>query len=609
MISSRLSDDAAADDLDDRLARGHAGVGTAAAIVRGRAAAGRSARVASVMIAERPLAADDQLGQVVPGDALDRLPAGPQHLAVGEHDLQPEHVVGGHAVLHAAQAAGVRGQVAADRAELPTRRVRRVEQAVLGDRAGQDGVEHAGLRYDEPVDRLDRQDPVHLLQRYHDAAVQRVRRTGQAGPRALRDDGHAGAAAIRTAAWTCAVSRARHDRQRHPGRAEHRPVVPVALDAVRIGDQRLRREPFGESSNNGGRVRARARHPHHVSVGRRPTIQACPGQPPRRMTSSTPGTCQDYDVYAADAVLREAVARSGACTSRTSHALGRLAGGEEAIEWGGWRTSTRRSCGVRPLRPPDRRGRVPPRLPPAAGRWRSARAARRAWAPRPAPTSPARRLHACWSQVEAGHGCPVSMTYAAVPALRADPELAAEWVPLLTSSGLRPAALRPRQGRRARRHGDDREAGRLRRAREHDPRGRPRRRRPARYRLTGHKWFCSAPMCDAFLMLAQAPGGLSCFLVPRVLPDGTRNAIRIQRLKDKLGNRSNASRRGRARRRRRARWSAKRAAASRPSSRWSTAPGSTACSARRRGCARRVAQAIHHARTARVRPRCSSTSR
>src|SRR4051795_6744325 len=63
----------------------------------------------------------------------------------------------------------------------------------------------------------------------------------------------------------------------------------------------------------------------------------------------------------------------------------------------------------------------------------------------------------------------------------------------------------------------------------------------AEYSLTGSKWFCSAPMSDAFLMLAQAPGGLSCFLVPRVLPDGTRNGIRIQRLKDKLGDRSNAS--------------------------------------------------------------------
>ena len=90
------------------------------------------------------------------------------------------------------------------------------------------------------------------------------------------------------------------------------------------------------------------------------------------------------------------------------------------------------------------------------------------------------------------------------------------------------------------------------------------------YRLTGHKWFTSAPMCDLFLVLAQAPGGLSCFLVPRVLPDGTRNPFRLQRLKDKLGNRSNASTRDRVRRRGRPGWSATRAAACAPSSRWST---------------------------------------
>src|SRR5204862_5980910 len=63
----------------------------------------------------------------------------------------------------------------------------------------------------------------------------------------------------------------------------------------------------------------------------------------------------------------------------------------------------------------------------------------------------------------------------------------------------------------------------------------------AEYEIVGHKWFCSAPMCDAFLVLAQAEGGLSCFFLPRVLPDGTRNAFHIQRLKDKLGDRSNAS--------------------------------------------------------------------
>ncbi|MFD5417647.1 acyl-CoA dehydrogenase family protein [Streptomyces sp. NPDC127069] len=149
-----------------------------------------------------------------------------------------------------------------------------------------------------------------------------------------------------------------------------------------------------------------------------------------------------------------------------------------------------------------------------------------------------------WSQAEAGHGCPLSMTHAAVPALRADPELAAQWEPLLTShvyeEGLRPPgdkagvlfgmAMTEKQG------GSDVRANTT-SAVALDASG--------EYLLTGHKWFCSAPMSDGFLVLAQAaPSGkdrLTCFLVPRVLPDGTRNAFAVQRLKDKLGNRSNAS--------------------------------------------------------------------
>jgi putative acyl-CoA dehydrogenase len=142
------------------------------------------------------------------------------------------------------------------------------------------------------------------------------------------------------------------------------------------------------------------------------------------------------------------------------------------------------------------------------------------------------------TQVEAGVGCPVAMTYAAVPSLRRQPDVAAEWLPPICTTvydpGLRPVArkagvlvgmaLTEKQG------GSDVRANTTRA----EPAG-------GEYRLTGHKWFCSAPMCDAFLVLAQAPGGLSCFLLPRVLPDGTRNAFHLQRLKDKLGNRSNAS--------------------------------------------------------------------
>ncbi len=143
------------------------------------------------------------------------------------------------------------------------------------------------------------------------------------------------------------------------------------------------------------------------------------------------------------------------------------------------------------------------------------------------------------SQVEAGVTCPLSMTHAAVPALRASPELAAEWEPFLTSLVYDPRlrALHEKQGALCGMAMTERQGGSDVRANETEARTAG----DGEATLHGHKWFCSAPMCDAFLVLAQAPGGLSCFLVPRVLPDGTRNAFEIDRLKDKLGNRSNAS--------------------------------------------------------------------
>jgi putative acyl-CoA dehydrogenase len=143
------------------------------------------------------------------------------------------------------------------------------------------------------------------------------------------------------------------------------------------------------------------------------------------------------------------------------------------------------------------------------------------------------------SQVEAGHGCPISMTTSVLPALRVRPDLAAVWEPhILTrtydprlvpiggkSGALLGMGMTEKQG------GSDVRTNRTEaHALDDDT-----------YRLVGHKWFTSAPMCDAFLVLAQAAGGLTCFLVPRVLDDGTRNTLRLQRLKDKLGNRSNAS--------------------------------------------------------------------
>jgi putative acyl-CoA dehydrogenase len=143
-----------------------------------------------------------------------------------------------------------------------------------------------------------------------------------------------------------------------------------------------------------------------------------------------------------------------------------------------------------------------------------------------------------WYQVDGGHVCPISMTYSVVPALRHQPALAAEWEPRLASREYDPSD-RPAAGKAGATCGmalTEKQGG-------SDVRANTTVARPdgGGYRLTGHKWFCSAPMSDAFLMLAQAPGGLSCFLVPRWAPDGARNTIAIQRLKDKLGDRSNAS--------------------------------------------------------------------
>ncbi|MGH2841663.1 MAG: acyl-CoA dehydrogenase family protein, partial [Solirubrobacteraceae bacterium] len=156
-------------------------------------------------------------------------------------------------------------------------------------------------------------------------------------------------------------------------------------------------------------------------------------------------------------------------------------------------------------------------------------------------------LYLTAAQAEGGFACPITMTFAAVPALRAQPELAAAWEPRLTATTYDPVlrrvggsdsekasalcgmAMTEKQG------GSDVRANTT--VAEPIGGGGP----GGDYALTGHKWFCSAPMCDLFLVLAQTPEGVSCFALPRILPDGTRNAMHLQRLKDKLGNRSNAS--------------------------------------------------------------------
>ncbi|MFI5940785.1 acyl-CoA dehydrogenase family protein [Streptomyces uncialis] len=162
------------------------------------------------------------------------------------------------------------------------------------------------------------------------------------------------------------------------------------------------------------------------------------------------------------------------------------------------------------------------------------------WAdPRPGAHVARAATFMLFAQVEPGHACPMSMTHAVVPSLRLAPELAEQWLPRVYARGYDPAPRAPEAKASAlfgmamteKQGGSDVRANTTRATDAGD----------GTYLLTGHKWFCSAPQSDAFLVLAQTSGGLSCFLVPRMLPGGQANVFRIQRLKDKLGNRSNAS--------------------------------------------------------------------
>ena len=256
---------------------------------------------------------------------------------------------------------------------------------------------------------------------------------------------------------------------------------------------------------------------------------------------------EGYDVFLADEPLTEAVGRFAAdwAVDELSR-LGTLAGSAEAIGWG---VDANRY--LPELRTHDRYGHRIDEvryIPAYHELMRTAVEAGLQGAPwqDERPGAHVRRAAGLivWSQVDGGHTCPISMTYAAIPALRADEEIAAEWAPPLAARAydpvLRPVADKP--GAIAGMAMTEKQGGSDVRANTTVavPDG------AGGWLLTGHKWFCSAPMSDVFLMLAQVAGGsdgggLTCFVVPKILPDGTRNRIRIQRLKDKLGNRSNAS--------------------------------------------------------------------
>ncbi len=259
-----------------------------------------------------------------------------------------------------------------------------------------------------------------------------------------------------------------------------------------------------------------------------------------------PPPLQDYNLLRADLALSEAVSREGADWAVDSlSALGWRAGCPEVIELG------------------DLANRFPPRLVthdrfghridevefhPAWHELMKIGVEEEIHAlpwnhPRPGAHVARAAKHFMFTQVEAGVHCPLTMTFAATPALRAQPELAEEWVPRITSTVYDPR-VRPSVEKRGCLIGmamTEKQGGSDVRANTTEAKAIGQGGPGGEFRLTGHKWFCSAPMCDAFLTLAYTTGGLSCFLVPRWLPDGSRNHFFIQRLKQKLGNRSNAS--------------------------------------------------------------------
>lgn len=257
--------------------------------------------------------------------------------------------------------------------------------------------------------------------------------------------------------------------------------------------------------------------------------------------TNQPPPLEDFDRFGSDRALKDAVAAAGA-----DHHLDRLGrfgkrtGSAEVIGWG---DAANRNPPT--LDTHDRFGhridevRFHPAYHQLMALGLEEGIAACAWD----GTEAGHTLHAALSfllgQAEAGTGCPMTMTYASVAALGIDPEIGGKWISKITAAHYDPA-FRPASEKSGVTIGmamTEKQGG-------SDVRANTTKAEPAdgAYRLTGHKWFCSAPMCDAFLTLAYTGKGLTCFLVPRWMPDGERNAgFRIMRLKDKLGDRSNAS--------------------------------------------------------------------
>jgi putative acyl-CoA dehydrogenase len=265
---------------------------------------------------------------------------------------------------------------------------------------------------------------------------------------------------------------------------------------------------------------------------------------PTHEVLNQPPPLEDYDLFTSDAALREGLAREGGGWAEARvQAFGAIVG------QAGWFAIGRQANHFTPeLRSHDRFGHrideveFHPAWHEVMGLAMAHEVHALPWRhPRPGAHVARSALHSMLAQVEAGACCPITMTFACVPALRHEKAVAAEWEPRLLATEYDPRSLPADQKRSAtlgmamteKQGGSDLRTNTTQaRALGGDD----------EYALTGHKWFCSAPMSDAFLTLAKTgEGEITCFLVPRWRPDGTRNAIEIQRLKDKLGNRSNAS--------------------------------------------------------------------
>jgi putative acyl-CoA dehydrogenase len=260
-------------------------------------------------------------------------------------------------------------------------------------------------------------------------------------------------------------------------------------------------------------------------------------------TSNQAPPLTGHNLYLTDTTLVEAIHREGGgWAERQLREVGKLLGGEEAQRWGFEANENEPE-----LHTHDRFGNRRDEVTFHPSWHQLMRTAIEnqvhslPWIDTRKGTNVARAgLFMLLAQNELGHTCPVSMTFSSIAALRFDPELTAQWESRILSPKYDPRFLPAAEksgvlvgmGMTEKQGGSDVRANTTRAERLSHSR---------EFRITGHKWFCSAPMCDAFLILAQAPKGLSCFFLPRWTPMGERNNFYIQRLKQKMGNRSNAS--------------------------------------------------------------------